>query len=159
MICFDRLLDQRSEFDALEIEDRFARFHFFDIQNVVEQANEPLAVRVCDREQLRGGFRQLSGRVAGEKTERAGDRSERGAQLVAHRGDEFVFQSVLFLVGRDRRDPHGIIGTDIQIADDCVRLSSRSAVIDRMGRKAAAVLADVVQVVLVRDSARGLVNQ
>ena len=50
-ICLDRLLDQRSNLDALEIEDRFARLHFFDIENVIEQPNEPLAVRVCDREQ------------------------------------------------------------------------------------------------------------
>ena len=43
-ICLDRLLDQRSDLDAIEIEDDLARFHFLDIENVIEQANEPLAI-------------------------------------------------------------------------------------------------------------------
>jgi hypothetical protein len=70
-----------------------AGFHLLDIENVVDESYQALAVGVCDRDQTARGRRQIAGRVAHKKAERAGDRGQRRAQLMAHRRDEFVFQA------------------------------------------------------------------
>ena len=93
-IGLDRLLDQRSDIDATEIEDDPSGLHLLDIENVVDEPHQALAVAVRDRKQTGHRMRQVSGRIAHEKAERAGYRSQRRAQLMAHRRDEFVLQSV-----------------------------------------------------------------
>src|SRR5262249_11406829 len=47
-ISLDHLLDKRTCVDPLEIENDLSRLDLFDIENVVDQTNEPLAVTVRD---------------------------------------------------------------------------------------------------------------
>jgi hypothetical protein len=80
--------------DALEIEDDPVGLHLFDVEDIVDQPDQPLAVRLRDREQALGRFVQLSGGAADQQPERAGDRRQRRAQLVADRRHEFVLQAL-----------------------------------------------------------------
>jgi hypothetical protein len=57
---FDHLLDQRADLDALQIEGDPSRLDLLDVENVVDQANEPLAVGVSDGGQPQDGIRTKS---------------------------------------------------------------------------------------------------
>ena len=50
-IRLDRLLNQRSNLDANEFEDDASSLHLLDIENVVDESHETLAVGVRDRDQ------------------------------------------------------------------------------------------------------------
>ena len=93
-VGLDRLLDQRAHVDALEVEHDLAGLDLLDVENVVDQPHQPLAVLVRDLEQPHGRLRQLPGGAAGEQPERARDRGERRAQLVADGRDEFVLEAL-----------------------------------------------------------------
>ena len=95
----------------------------------------------------------------------AEDRVERRAQFMAHAGEEVGLRAIGLLrrghrLVQLRFDAlaHGIVGADQQVADDVAVVVAQRG--DRHdGRKAAAVLADVGQLVDVLDFARGLERQ
>src|SRR5580698_2556634 len=71
-----------------------AAFQPFQIENVVDQADEPVGVCQCDAEQVCGLVVQLHQASMREQSERAANCSERGAQLVADGGDELVLEAI-----------------------------------------------------------------
>jgi hypothetical protein len=54
-IGLDRLLHDRVRLDAPESEGDLVGLHLLDVQNIVDQPDQPLAVRLRDREQPGGG--------------------------------------------------------------------------------------------------------
>ncbi len=93
-IGLDRLLHQGARRATLNVEFRLPGFELLDVQNIVDQADQPPAIGMGDFDETRRGFRQAAGRAADQKAERTGNRGHRRAQLVAHRGDEFVMQAL-----------------------------------------------------------------
>ena len=89
-IGFHGLFQQGTQFEIFEMKDDLASLDPLQVEDVVDQPHQPLAVGVRDREQPHRRIGQMAGRVAHEQAERAGNRGERRAQLVAHHGDEFV---------------------------------------------------------------------
>src|SRR6202795_3736540 len=109
-ILLNRVRHQRTKVERAQIEYDAAGFELLDGENVVNETNQPLAVRVRDREQPRSRFRQLARPLFREQTERAGNRRQRRAQLVADGRDEFVFQSFAVLAGADVADHQDSLG-------------------------------------------------
>src|SRR5665648_964391 len=72
-IGFDRLLHERPYLDSLQDEDDVAGLDLLDVEDVVDEPDEPLAVGVGDGEQMRGGIGQLAGHVADEEGKGAHD--------------------------------------------------------------------------------------
>ncbi len=115
-IGVDHLLDQRAHIDPLEIEDDFAGFDLFDVEDVVDEPHQPLAVGLRDGEEPQRRLGQRSGGAADQQPERAGNRGQRRAQLVAHGRDEFVLEPVDALaladVDNDAEHEQGAAGVD-----------------------------------------------
>ncbi len=65
-----------------------------EIENVVDQANQPVGVGEGDAQQVGGFFVGFAENAGGEQPQSPADGSERRAQLVADGGDEFVLQPV-----------------------------------------------------------------
>ncbi len=78
--------------DALEVED------------VVDQADEAIAIADGDVEHLGELLRPLLEHTAGDEAERGAQGSERRAQLVAHGGDELVLHAIEAAALRDIRE-------------------------------------------------------
>ena len=87
-----------------EIERRATRLDLLDIENVVDQADQPLGVLVCDRHQPAGLFRQTVRPLSGQQAERAGDRSQRRTQFVTNGGNELILQPLHLLAVADIDD-------------------------------------------------------
>ena len=60
----------------------------------VDEADEAIGVGEGDTEQVCGLFVDLAEDAGGEQPERSADGGERGAQLVADGGDEFILEAV-----------------------------------------------------------------
>ena len=108
----------------------------------------------------------VGGGVAGfDELREAEDRAQRRAQFVAHAREELGFREVR-LLGRGRGAlqlllgelARRVVGADQEVADDGADVVAQRR--DRHdGREAAAVLADVGELVDVLDAARGLEDQ
>ncbi len=95
------MFDKATHVDAHDIEDHLARFDLLDVENVVDETHQPLAVGMRDRNQARHAVGQLRFGIPGEQTERGCDGGERRAQFVAHRRDELVLQTLYALALSD----------------------------------------------------------
>src|SRR5450755_1761542 len=93
-IGFDGLLCGKPQINPRKLERDAPRFDFFHIENVVDQANQPLAVRVGDPHQLLLAFRHRLGHLTRQKAERSGDGRQWCAQFVTHRRDEIFLQTL-----------------------------------------------------------------
>lgn len=93
-VGFHGPLCQGVNVEPLEVELGTAGFHFLDIEHVVDEPHQALAIVVGDEDETVRCRRQLSGSASGQKPKRAGNRGERRAQFVVHVKDEFVLQMV-----------------------------------------------------------------
>src|ERR1700682_6501794 len=109
-ILLNRVRHQRTQVDLTQIEHNAAGFELLDIENVVNEADQPLTVGVRDREETRGRFGKFARPLFREQTERAGNRRQRRAQFVADGRDEFVLQSFVVLAGADVADHQDSLG-------------------------------------------------
>ena len=100
------LLDDLARIDRLEAEGHLSRLDLLDVEDVIHQAHQALAVIVGDLHQPRHGHRQPPRPARRQQRQRGGDRGERRAQFVAHRGDELVLQPFCALALADIHD-HG----------------------------------------------------
>ena len=71
-----------------------ARLDALDVEEVVDQAGQPLAALQRDPDQRVRARGQLAELAAGQQAERAADRGQRGAQLVADDREELVLHPV-----------------------------------------------------------------
>ena len=160
-LAFAHDLGQR---DRLQRQRQLARLDQREIEDFVDQLQQvpPRLENLVDASLLRGRRRRRAGfHELGE----AEDRAERRAQLMAHAGEEIRFREVgLFRDGHGLVQfqldllAHGIVGADQQVADDVAVVVAQRR--DRHdGRKAAAILADVGQLIDVLDPARSLEGQ
>jgi hypothetical protein len=142
------LLEQGRQLHLAEIEHDLAALEPFDVQDIVDQAAEPLAILIGDGDQLLGGGVPSRFRVVRQQTERRGDRRQRRAQLVTDRGDELVLQPcgllrhlllerrVVALVGAmldDPERPAERLRHVVDLADAQRRYRRRLAAPDRHG--------------------------
>ncbi len=72
----------------------FAAADAFEVEDVVDQADEAVGVADGDVEHLLGLLRAGRERSAGEQAERSAERGQRRAQLVGDGGDELVLHAV-----------------------------------------------------------------
>ena len=99
-IRFNRLLEQRHDFQRLEMENHLAGFDLFDVENIVNQEHEPLTVFVSNLDERFGLRREFAGNAADDESQRTTDRSQWCTQFVADSRDKFVFHSInVFAVG------------------------------------------------------------
>ena len=91
----DGLLDERAHDHPLDDKDGVPRFHSGDVEKIVDQPDQPLAVLLRNREQARRRIGERTGGTAGKQAERAGDRGQGRAQFMAHSEDEVVFELLL----------------------------------------------------------------
>ena len=77
-------------FDGLTMQRQAAALHAVEVQNVVDQADEAVAVSNRDVDHLALLLRALVQSAGGNESQRGAQRSQRGAQFVAHGGDELV---------------------------------------------------------------------
>ena len=115
--CFNRLAMQRQA----------PLLHVVEVQNVVDQANEPVAVGDGHVDHLALLLGALLKRARRDEAQRGAQRGERSAQLVAHRGDELVFH--LFKAAPFRY----ILEGDDHAGDAAVVHERVGAVLDRNG--------------------------
>src|ERR1700761_487526 len=91
---FDGLLCQLGERTGPEAERRAAGFHALQVQNVVDQAHQPIGIVHRDAKQVGGFLVHLAQQSGGEQPERSSNRSQRGAQFVTDGGDELILHSI-----------------------------------------------------------------
>ena len=91
---FGGLLEEIAQAAATDVQGGAAGLHSFEIQDVVDEADEPVGVGDSDAQQvLRFGVHGAH-QAGGEEAERAADAGERGAQLMRDGGDELVLDGV-----------------------------------------------------------------
>ena len=69
-ITFNGLFDERPEFNPLHLKFDLARLHLLDIEDVVNQADKPLAVGMRDSKQSHGGIGQFARWIGDKQPER-----------------------------------------------------------------------------------------
>src|SRR5207249_5346216 len=84
------LLQQGVQVDGTEVEGHRARLDALEVEQVVDEADQPLAVPVGRVEQALALGVEVPAQAALEQVQRAVDRGERRAHLVADDGDEVV---------------------------------------------------------------------
>ena len=84
----------------------FPEFDFFDVENIVDEPHQPLAIGIGNREQPRRGRRQLAAGAADQQAERARDRGQRRAQFVTDGGDEVVLETFVAFALADVAHEH-----------------------------------------------------
>ena len=88
----DDLLDQRARAEALKLKRGLAGLDLLDVEDVVDEADEPLAVDLGNADQSSGRFRESAAGTADQQTERAGDRGQRRPQFVTYGRYELILQ-------------------------------------------------------------------
>ena len=86
--------DERGDVAALLVQHDGARLDALDVEDVVDQPDQAVGVLDRDVDHPPPALRELADGAAGEQPERAADRRQRGAQLVAHDGHELVLHPV-----------------------------------------------------------------
>ena len=90
MACLRQLLQV-----AIAIgEGRAARLHALQVENVVDQANQPVGVGDRDAQQVRRLLPHLAQQAGRQQSQRSANGGEGGAQFMAHGGDEFILHAV-----------------------------------------------------------------
>ena len=87
-------LDQFRQIEHLQLKRHLARLDFLHVQNIVDHADQPLAIVFGNIDEAADLVAQGTGHTASQNPERAADRGERRAQLVTHRRNEFAFHPV-----------------------------------------------------------------
>jgi hypothetical protein len=88
----DRLRGEIGEVDLLRLERELPGFDLRDEEQVAHEPQEPVGVAVHDLEEAPVLLREVG--VVEDELEVAGDRGQRGAQLVGNERDELVLQAV-----------------------------------------------------------------
>jgi hypothetical protein len=106
LVRLQRLLDQGQQRLRGELEVHPARGNSFNIENIVDQVDQAIAVVGGDTDQRFRRRRQLPADAAFEQTQRTTNRRQRRAQLMADRGHELGLELLHFLAfGNVARQP------------------------------------------------------
>ena len=98
---FDGALDDRGGGHAIHLQGDFPALEALEIENVVDQRDQAHGVAFGHPDQLAGVSRQVAHRATGEQAQRAANRGERRAQLMAHGRHELLFQAIDLATLRD----------------------------------------------------------
>ena len=104
-------------FDGLPMQRQAPVSHAVEIENVVDQADKPVAVADGHVDHLALLFGALVERAGGDQTQRRAQRGERGAQLVADGGDELVLHFFQAAALRNVLKGHYHAGDDAVLHD------------------------------------------
>ncbi len=88
------LLQQLIQRQGAQLQRHAAAFELGQVQNVVDQPTQTLAVAPRDAGQFGGRSGQHAARACGQQAQGAQHRGQGRAQLVAHRGQEFVLHAL-----------------------------------------------------------------
>ena len=91
---FDGLLDDVGQLHRAEAERLAPALDALQIENVVDEPDQPIGVGEGDAQQVGGLFVGLRQNAGAEQSQRAADGSERSAQLVADRGNELILEAI-----------------------------------------------------------------
>ena len=91
---FGGLLDEIAEGAATDLEGSAAGLHALQVEDVVDEANEPVGVGDGDAKEVLGFGIEIAHDAGGQQAEGAADAGEGGAEFVGDGGDELVFKGV-----------------------------------------------------------------
>ena len=92
----DGLLGEIAQRAAANLQGSAAGLHTFEVENVVDEADEAIGIGDGDAEEIEGLGVDVADDAGGEKAESAADAGEGSAELVRDGGDELVFECVEF---------------------------------------------------------------
>jgi len=88
------LLAEFAQGATADLQGGSARFHAFDIEDVVDKTDQTVGIRGRDAEQVQGFGVYIAYDTGREQAERAADAGERCTQLVRDGGDELILEIV-----------------------------------------------------------------
>ena len=86
----DGLLSEFAEGAAADLERCATRLHTFEVEDVVDEANEAVSIGDGDAEQVEGFGVDIADDAGGEETECSTDAGKGSAEFVGDGGDELV---------------------------------------------------------------------